>query len=153
MSVKRIGLIGLVVALCVPGGSYAQAPASPPQGGSALPQGTPEDATRAMPFATTGPYAPASPSGVGAGTFSPTPGVPPPDEQSPVVLGLPTSPWLVYPRSPCCCGGVGTCGGPVGTGLFVRSGMTFPVGRGFFGAHLHPGWAIGGGGRVVLFNP
>jgi hypothetical protein len=90
---------------------------------------------------------------VGAGTFSPSPGVAPPDEQSPVILGLPASPWLVYPRSPCCCGAVGTCGGPIGTELFARSGMTFPLGGGFFGAHLNPGWAIEGGGRVLLFNP
>src|SRR6516164_1639237 len=153
MSVKRIGLIGLVVALCVPGGGHAQAPTTPPGGANVLPQSTSDDATRALPFGSTGPYAPASPSGVGAGTFSPSPGVPPPDEQSPVILGLPASPWLVYPRSPCCCGSVGTCGGPINYELFARSGMTFPLGGGFFGAHLNPGWAVEGGGRVLLFNP
>ena len=30
--------------------------------------------------------------------------------------------------------------------------MTFPLGGGFFGAHLNPGWAVEGGGRVLLFN-
>jgi hypothetical protein len=79
--------------------------------------------------------------------------VPPPEQQSPVILGVPASPWLHYPRSPCCCGALGTCGGPISTEFFARSGMTFPVGGGFFGAHLHPGWAIEGGGRVLLFNP
>jgi hypothetical protein len=153
MSVKHIGLMGLVVALCGLGGAHAQAPTPPPDGSEVLPQYTPNSTDGPSPYAPSGPSAPASPSGAGAGTFSPSPGVAPPDQQAPVILGLPSSPWLVYPSSPCCCGAVGTCGGPIGSELFVRSGMTFPLGGGFFGAHLNPGWAVEGGGRLLFFNP
>jgi len=147
MSVKRIGLMGLVVALCGLGGAHAQAPTPPPDGSEVLPQYTPSSAEGPSPYAASGPYAPASPSAVGAGPFPPSPGGAPRDQQAPIILGLPSSPWLVYPSSPCCCGAVGTCGGPIGSELFVRSGMTFPLGGGFFGAHLNPGWAVEGGGR------
>ncbi len=75
-------------------------------------------------------------------------------EQPPIILGLPSSPYLVYPRSPCCCGPVGgPCGGPLGYEVFARSGIAFPVGGGIFGNYLHPGWDIEGGARLLLFNP
>jgi hypothetical protein len=63
------------------------------------------------------------------------------------------SSWLVYPRAFGCCGPLGA-NGPISSEIYVRSGVSFPVGPGFFGASsLHTGWAIQGGGRVLFFNP
>jgi hypothetical protein len=70
----------------------------------------------------------------------------------PIPLGPPLSPFLNYPHSPCCCGAVGTCGGPIGSELFIRSGMSFPIGGGIFNQFLHTGWDIEGGARVLFFN-
>jgi hypothetical protein len=80
-------------------------------------------------------------------------GSPPPPPNMPIPLGRPISPYLNYPRSPCCCGNVGACGGPIGGELFIRSGWAFPVGGGIFNQFLHTGWDIEGGGRLYLFNP
>jgi hypothetical protein len=80
-------------------------------------------------------------------------GSPPPPPPVPIPLGLPASPYLTYPRSPCCCGAVGTCGGPFGSEVFIRSGFAFPIGGGVFNRFLHTGWDIEGGGRLFLFNP
>ncbi len=151
MSVKRIGLSCLVVALWVSGVVQAQAPALPPNGSETMPLYTPGSVDQPSPYAA---VPPAAASGaVGGSTFASSDGGPPPAAQPPVVLGLPSSPYLNYMRSPCCCGKVGSCGGPLGYELFVRSGIAFPIGPGIFEKYLHPGWDIEGGGRLLFFDP
>jgi hypothetical protein len=80
-------------------------------------------------------------------------GSPPPPPVVPIPLAPPLSPYLNYPRSPCCCGPVGHCGGPFGYELFARTGWAFPVGGGIFNQFLRPGWDVEGGGILYLFNP
>lgn len=161
MSVKRIGLSSLIVTLCGLGALHAQQQAPTPSGPDALQQ-LPSINTSQAPSTyapsigttpgTAGVGTSASTSAVGAGVDpytgerAPTP--PPPL----IVLGQPASPYLVYPRSPCCCGPVGKCG-PIGIELFLRSGPVFPIGGNLFDRFLHTGWDIEGGGRTLFFNP
>ncbi len=163
MSVKQIGLSGLCWLLCGLGWLSAQGPALGPGGSDVLPL-----------FAQTGSaavstYAPTASgmgtSGTASSSFVDAPAGTTPegialDEGSPaappyvpIPLGLPRSPYLHYPRSPCCCGNVGTCGGPISSELFIRSGFAFPVGNSIFDKYLHTGWDIEGGARLFLFNP
>jgi hypothetical protein len=161
MSVKHIGLSGLVVALCGLGMVRAQGPA--PGSGSAdvLPLYTPNgsDTPSSSSTGSAGlPSTPASSSSAPAGTTAEGIAI---DEGSPPIpppvlppLGPPASPWLQYPRSPCCCGPVGgCCSGPLGYEIFVRSGWVFPVGNSIFSKFLETGWDIEGGGRLLFFNP
>jgi hypothetical protein len=162
MSVKHIGLSGLVVALCGLGMVHAQEPARVPGGADVLPLYTPSGSDTAPPSSSSSsaslPSVPASSSTAPAGTTAEGIAI---DEGSPPIpppvlppLGPPASPWLQYPRSPCCCGPVGGhCSGLIGSELFVRTGMAFPVGGGIFGNFLRTGWDIEGGGRLLLFNP
>jgi hypothetical protein len=76
--------------------------------------------------------------------------VPPRDPAASSTTGL--SSWIVYPRPPGCCGPSGA-DGPIGSEIYFRTGMTFPIGPGLLGNSLNPGWAIEGGGRVLFFNP
>lgn len=164
MSVKQIGLSGLVLALCSLGSLHAQETAPGSGTRDALPLYTPFGTD------TPSPYNPVASGGGGAAlplssAFAPAPagttpqgiaideGSPPPPPYVPIPLGLPRSPYLQYPHSPCCCGPVGKCGGPIGSELFVRSGMAFPIGGGIFNQFLHTGWDVEGGGRLLLFNP
>ncbi|HTU16721.1 MAG TPA: hypothetical protein VMG10_01555 [Gemmataceae bacterium] len=162
MSVKQIGLSALVGLLCNLGGLQAQQPAAGPGGQDVLPLYTPFGGDAPSP------YNPVT-SGAGAGgplasSFEVAPagttpegvaldeGSPPPPPYTPIPLGLPASPYLHYPHAPCCCGPVGKCGGPIGSEVFIRSGIFFPVGGGIFNQYLQPGWDIEGGGRLLLFN-
>lgn len=62
------------------------------------------------------------------------------------------SDWMAYPRPAYCCGPVGGHG-PIGTELYLRSGVSFPIAGGVYRDALNPGWVIQGGGRVLLFDP
>jgi hypothetical protein len=153
MSVTRIGLSCLVVALGGLGMVHAQGPAPATNTPQVLPLYTPNGRDEASP--STPSVAPAQSEAATFGTaVAANEGAIPPTTTGPIRLGLPASPWLVYPRSPCCCGPIGgPCSGPLGYEAFVRSGIAFPVGGGIFGKYLHPGWDIEGGARLLLFNP
>jgi hypothetical protein len=153
MSLKRIGLSSLVVALCGLGGLHAQPPAPAIGSAEVMPLYTPNSSDGAIDYPGSGPFTNA-PQETGAGTAAAAEnGGGPPTNQR-VILGLPASPWLVYPRSPCCCGPVGGhCGGPLGYEVFARSGIAFPIGGGIFNRFLQPGWDVEGGGRLLFFNP
>jgi hypothetical protein len=163
MSVKQIGLSSLVVALCSLGGLHAQGPAPGSQAPDVLPLYTPFGSDTASsntptglpmgqnaPLASSIEAAPAGTTPEGVAIDEGSPPIPPP---VPVPLGLPASPYLHYPRSPCCCGPVGQCGGPFGYEMFARTGWTFNVGGGIFNQYLLPGWDVEGGGILYLFNP
>jgi hypothetical protein len=163
MSVKQIGLSGLFWLVCGASWLSAQGPAAGPGGTDVLPLYTPGGTD------TPSSYNPMrsgmGTSGTASSSFVDAPagttpegiaideGSPPTPPIVPIPLGLPASPYLTYPRSPCCCGAVGTCGGPIGSELFIRSGFAFPLGPGIFEKYLHTGWDIEGGGRLFLFNP
>jgi hypothetical protein len=92
-------------------------------------------------------YAAAPPSGPpapAAASAEPPAGNP----QAPGML----SDWILYRQRCNCCGPVGGHG-PIGTELYVRSGISLPVEGPFFGHTLETGWVIEGGGRVLFFNP
>jgi hypothetical protein len=72
------------------------------------------------------------------------------DPAAPSRVGL--SDWITYPRSPGCCGPTGLKG-PIGSEVYFYTGMDFPIGPGDLGKSMNPGWVIGGGGRVLFFNP
>lgn len=165
MSVKQIGLSGLCWLLCGLGWLSAQGPAVGPGGPSGLPTFSPfrtgaEDTgppgnpvtspTSAGPLASA--FVPA-PAGITPNGIALDEGNPPPPPNVPIPLGPPISPYLNYPRSPCCCGPIGKCGGPFGYDVFIRSGMAFPIGESIFNKYLHTGWDIEGGARLYMFNP
>ncbi len=50
-----------------------------------------------------------------------------------------------------CCGG--SCGGPLGYELFMRSGPSLVLGGGTISDVLQTGVSIGGGGRLLFFDP
>jgi hypothetical protein len=62
------------------------------------------------------------------------------------------SSWILYPRSPGCCGPTG-CYGPIVAELFFNVGPSFNVSGGIFGNALGTGWDIEGGTRALFFNP
>jgi hypothetical protein len=62
------------------------------------------------------------------------------------------SEYLAYPRTCSCAGPIGG-DGPIGYELYLRSGVSIPVGGAIFGDVLETGWAIEGGARTLLFNP
>jgi hypothetical protein len=61
------------------------------------------------------------------------------------------SPWLVYPRSPCCAGPLGA-DGPISEEVYVQTGFSLPISGNYFGRSLGAGWDIEGGGRTHFFN-
>jgi hypothetical protein len=61
------------------------------------------------------------------------------------------SSYLIYPRSPFCCGPLGNHG-PISYEIYARSGAAIPIGGGIFGEALNTGWEIQGGARVLFFN-
>lgn len=163
MSVKQIGLSGLVVALCSLGGLHAQEVPPGSQAPDVLPLYTPFGSDTAFsdtprgpatgqnaPLASSIAAAPAGTTPEGVAIDEGSPPIPPPVA---IPLGLPRSPYLVYPRSPCCCGPVGHCGGPFGYEVFARTGWAFPVGGGIFNQYSLPAWDVEGGGILYLFNP
>lgn len=158
MSVTRIGLGILIGLLCGPLGVHAQAPSGAPGGSDVLPLSPPANPDGSASFLQELPVPPVPPPPLTAtGPMATSPYVagnanPPPEQGPAVYLGPPLSPWLVYARSPCCCGPVGQCGGPMSYEIFFRSGFAFPVGGGIFGDFLHTGWDVEGGGRLLFFN-
>ncbi|GEM_PF-2620128 len=163
MSVKQIGLSSLCWLLCGLGWLHAQGPTA----GSMLP----EVPSLYTPFRTdvggeapTNPVTSATGSGPLSSAFRPAPagvnaegialdeGSPPPPPMTPIPLAPPYSPYLNYPQSPCCCGPVGLCGGPLGFDVFLRGGLVFPIGSSIFDKVLLTGWEIEGGGQLFLFN-
>jgi hypothetical protein len=72
--------------------------------------------------------------------------VPPPA----VTPGL--SNWILHPNIPGCCGPIGR-NGSIGSELFLRSGLAFPIGGGFLNNVLDVGWEVEGGVRSLFFNP
>src|SRR5262249_43411797 len=124
-----------------PGGADAQ-PAftsPPPPGGGPPAYNTSQGAPGGAPDYRA-PGGPGAPADLGHGGGGP-PALPP----------GPSS-WPLYPRPPPCSGPIG-CNGPIGSEVYARSGIAFPVGGGIFGAILEPGWLVQGGGRVLFFNP
>ncbi len=63
---------------------------------------------------------------------------------------LPSS-WMLYPKSPGCCGPL--VDGPITWEIFLRSGASFNISGGALGTALSTGWEIEGGGRTLFFNP
>jgi hypothetical protein len=86
-----------------------------------------------MPYGSGAPGAPTGPTT--------DPGGPPPN--------FTLSKWITGEHSPGCCGPLG--GGPIGSEIYLRSGVSFPVGGGL-SSSVKPGWDIEGGGRVLFFN-
>lgn len=60
--------------------------------------------------------------------------------------------YLSYLRPTGCCGPVGG-DGPIGGELFMRAGISFPIGGSIFGQILDPGPMIQGGARALFFTP
>ncbi len=164
MSVKQIGLTGLCWLLCGLSWLHAQGPAGGPT--------APEAPSLYTPFRTdvggeapTNPVTSATGSGPLSSAFRPAPagttpegialdeGSPPPPPMVPIPLAPPLSPYLNYAHSPCCCGPVGKCGGPIGFDVFIRAGLVFPIGPSIFDRYLNTGWDVEGGARLYLFNP
>jgi hypothetical protein len=61
------------------------------------------------------------------------------------------SDWITYCQNNCHfpLGGNGS----IQYELYMRNGISFPIGGGFFGHTLKDGWIIQGGGRTLFFNP
>jgi hypothetical protein len=79
---------------------------------------------------------------------------PTPDTSNQPTAGRATlSSWILYPRSPGCCGPTGLFG-PISAELFLNAGPSFNVSGGVFGHALgDAGWDIDGGARTLFFNP
>ena len=93
------------------------------------------------PISTSGPSLPAPGSDAAPAMDGPLPGG-----------GLRTSNWMAYPRCAGCCGPVGA-NGPLGYEIYVRNGISFPVGGNPFGTKLDAGWDVEVGARTLFFNP
>jgi hypothetical protein len=69
----------------------------------------------------------------------------------PPVENLTPSNWMLYSAPPCC-GPIGG-DGPIKTELYVRNGISFPMGGGYFPQHLNSsGYTLEAGGRSLFFN-
>jgi hypothetical protein len=162
MSAKSVWLSGLAAAFLGLGVARGQGPDSATGGQPVLPQGAAASA-ESVPIAI--PVLAASQDNNNAGTTNnnlagndtnspdagPLPGTgkEPPGGRPVYQSGW--SSWLMYPRTPGCCGPTGD--GPIGWEVYFRSGLNFPIGGGLFNTELDPGWAVQGGGRVLFFNP
>jgi hypothetical protein len=62
------------------------------------------------------------------------------------------SDWITYPRPPGCCGPTGA-DGPICSELYLRSGVSVPIGGGFLNRVVNVGWDVEGGVRALFFNP
>jgi hypothetical protein len=78
-----------------------------------------------------------------------TPGT---EASTPPVGRATLSSWMLYPRSPGCCGPTGGSG-PISAELFFQAGPAFNISDGQFGHDLRTGWDIEGGARTLFFNP
>jgi hypothetical protein len=85
-------------------------------------------------------------------TVLPTPSAVDAPVPSPVAAPPMLSEWLVYPRSPICCGNVGKHG-PVYGELYLRAGASQPLGTNSFTADMNTGFTSTFGSRTLLFNP
>jgi hypothetical protein len=94
---------------------------------------------------------PANPPGVTAAPAI-APPLTPGEPAGPEYGGGGVSSWLAYPRAAGCCSPTGR-NGQIGSELYLRSGTSVPIGGGFFGSVMKPGWDIAGGVRTLLFNP
>jgi hypothetical protein len=122
MSLKKVILTSLVLALLGRGSVHAQSPAGPPgdTGGAVVPD-------------------------VAAGGG----GAPPVVGSFHGPAGL--SPWLLGPDCPDCCGPLSDRN-PMKTELFFRAGWTIPTGDGVLSHSITSGPAFEGGGRALFFN-
>jgi hypothetical protein len=139
MSGKRVFLAGLVVMLLSLQAGRAQAPAplpptAPGMPAMAPPEGAPATAAANIAYTDLSGSNPDEPNGSAANARKPI------------------SEWLLYPRMPGCCGPIGA-NGPIGCEVFLRSGISFPIGGGILQHSLEDGWYIEGGGRALFFNP
>jgi hypothetical protein len=136
MSMKSVCLGGLVVTLLGLGVVRGQGP-GPSQGA---------------------PYYSGSMSGsmgssMGGGGSTLPPVLTTPADTPPATTGVAhLSSWITYPRAPGCCGPLGA-NGPIGSDVYLRTGISIPTGSGPLGNSLETGWEIQGGGRLLLFNP
>jgi hypothetical protein len=130
MNAKKIWLSGLAVALLGVGVVRGQGPTYAP-GPDKLPSYAP--GSDKLPY-------PALPV-----QTPPDPNLPPPGQQ-PML-----SRWMVGERWPGCCGPIGG-NGPIGSEIYVRTGVSFPMGGGGLSRATDTGWDIEGGGRVLFFN-
>lgn len=73
------------------------------------------------------------------------PAVPPPGQQ------VRLSNWILGERCPGCCGPIGG-NGPIGSEMYLRSGVSIPIGGGALEGSLSTGWDLEGGARVLFFN-
>src|SRR5262249_43949747 len=128
MNGKTIWLSGLAVALLGVGVVRGQGFAGP----GTRPEPLPPPAVYGP-----GPTAPMPPG-------PPTQGAPPPSQFT-------LSKWIVGERWPGCCGPVGG-NGPIGSEVYLRTGVSLPLGNGGLSAASGTGWDIEGGGRVLFFN-
>ena len=128
MSGMKFCLSGMMVALLA--ASYSQG-----QESSERPTGSPPPLAKDPSTINTNPPGPGAPGA-------------PPDTE---VLQMGPSSWLLYPRSPGCCGPTGA-DGTIGGEIYFRSGVSIPVGGNFFGRLLEPGWQIEGGGRTIFYK-
>jgi hypothetical protein len=83
------------------------------------------------------------------------PGLPRPDDYIPNSQNTGSvgpSEWIVYPRPPGSAGPMGA-NGLIGWELYLRNGVSIPVGGNYFGRVLDAGWDIEGGGRSLFYNP
>lgn len=60
--------------------------------------------------------------------------------------------YLTYLRTAGCCGPLGR-DGPINSEVFVRNGVSFPIGGSILGRALDPGYMLQGGARVLFFTP
>ncbi len=138
MNVKSACLVGLVMTLA--GVSTARAQYANPMGNPAGTSASPS----LLPAASV------------PGTLSlPADGVPPPSpvdgSLSPTPAGPKLSDWILGGRTADCCGQVGGSA-PIGTELYLRWGLSLPVGGGFFSHTLSTGWTVQGGWRTLFFD-
>jgi hypothetical protein len=131
MSGTKIWLSGLAVALLGVGVVRGQ--------GADVPGGKPEPLPPPTTMSGPGPSAAPLPSG------PPPQGAPLPPSQ------FRLSKWIVGERWPGCCGPIG-CNGPIGSEMYLRTGISFPLGSGGLSGASDTGWDIEGGGRVLFFN-
>jgi hypothetical protein len=148
MRAKSVCLGGLVAAFLGAGLARGQGPTSPSAGGQ-------------MPGIETGPVDSGaiiedSPRVPGNVPFYDGPqSLRSPGTDSPSVApeGRTTlSSWILYPRSPGCCGPTGLFG-PIGEELFLDGGLSFVVGSSIFGHALGVGFDVEGGARTLFYNP
>ncbi len=148
MSWKRICLGGLAAAFLGLGTARAQDPLSPSVGGT-MP-GVDTKPTEAGSIISDSPRLPSNVPFYSGPQSLQTPGADNAPPQTPTRATL--SSWMLYPRSPGCCGPTGSFG-PITAELFLDVGPSFNVSGGIYGHELGTGWDIDGGTRALFFNP